>query len=495
MEQKDDLKASEWAVKEGGYKQIFDGAPIGYVIYEEDGRIITANRAFGRMVGAGENSTESESKNFFDYILPEYEDVMWEMIHRILCYGETDAVDVELQGECRTIAVTVTSRKYQERAEDNWKKRGGKAVIWSALTDTSGLKRKQMEIMELSRRDALTGMYNRHFYDDFVQNQNGDSELPLTVAMIDIDGLKMINDSLGHSFGDRAIIKVSRVLKKFASPNYLIIRTGGDEIVIFFRKTLLEEAQIYLNKVQEEIKSCILGGLPVSFSWGYAVKKEPEESLVTIISAAEDMMYSRKLLHSTGKKYETIDLILKTLFDRNSKIYRHSQRVSRLAGAFGQYLGWEQEKIHFLRQLGYVHDIGMASISDEILNKKELLNEEEKKEIRRHSETGYRILRSMPETHEMARVLLFHHENWDGSGYPYGIQGQEIPLESRLLMLVDAYDRMKYGYYGKAAENDKAIISELERWSGRQFDPWLERQFVKWMEEPSKDTKDYLPLF
>ena len=101
----------------------------------------------------------------------------------------------------------------------------------------------------------------------------------------------------------------------------------------------------------------------------------------------------------------------------------------------------------------------------------------------------------MPETHEMARVLLFHHENWDGSGYPYGIQGQEIPLESRLLMLVDAYDRMKYGYYGKAAENDKAIISELERWSGRQFDPWLERQFVKWMEEPSKDTKDYLPLF
>ena len=139
MEQKDDLKASEWAVKEGGYKQIFDGAPIGYVIYEEDGRIITANRAFGRMVGAGENSTESESKNFFDYILPEYEDVMWEMIHRILCYGETDAADIELQGECRTIAVTVTSRKYQERSEDNWKKRGGKAVIWSALTDTSGL--------------------------------------------------------------------------------------------------------------------------------------------------------------------------------------------------------------------------------------------------------------------------------------------------------------------------------------------------------------------
>lgn len=495
MKQRDDFKAVAWVMKEGGYKQIFDEAPIGYVIYEEDGSIITANRAFCRMVGAARREKGGDPPNFLDFVLPNSRSTVWEMIQRILYLGEADTIDIEMDGGAGIIGATVTSRRYIEQSEDNWETRGRKAVIWSAITDTTSLKQRQMEILEQSVHDSLTGMYNRHFYDNFINSEEAKKELPLTVAMIDIDGLKMINDSLGHAFGDQAIVKVARVLEKYASPKYLLVRTGGDEIVIFFKKTSLGEAQEYMEKVRAEIGNFILGGLPVSFSWGYAVKKDAEESLATTISAAEDMMYSRKLMHSTGKKYETIDLILKTLFDRNAQIYHHSQRVSQLAAAFGQHLGLERDRVQFLRQLGYVHDIGMASISDEILNKKQPLTQEERKEIRRHPEIGYRILRSMPETHEVARVLLFHHENWDGSGYPYGIQGEEIPMDSRILMIADAFDRMKFGYYGKKAENNGEIIRELEQWSGRQFDPRLVKAFAEWVKAPSKHTKDHLPLF
>lgn len=186
------------------------------------------------------------------------------------------------------------------------------------------------------------------------------------------------------------------------------------------------------------------------------------------------------------KKSETLDVILNALFTRNPKIHQHSMRMSRLFGQFSSYLGLETERVKFLQGLGYVHDIGMASISDEVLNKRDLLSYNERQEVKRHPETGYRILKSVPDMEEEAQIVLYHHENWDGSGYPYGLPGDSIPVESRMLLILDTYDRMKYAPFGRYRHSEKEIIKELKRWSGRQFDPLLTKKFIEWMEGRKK---------
>lgn len=219
---------------------------------------------------------------------------------------------------------------------------------------------------------------------------------------------------------------------------------------------------------------------------GLRSKSSPGEDILTVLSAAEDMMYRKKFRNNAVKKSETLDVILNALFTRNPKIHQHSMRMSRLFGQFSSYLGLETERVKFLQGLGYVHDIGMASISDEVLNKRDLLSYNERQEVKRHPETGYRILKSVPDMEEEAQIVLYHHENWDGSGYPYGLSGDSIPVESRMLLILDTYDRMKYAPFGRYRHSEKEIIKELKRWSGRQFDPLLTKKFIEWMEGRKK---------
>lgn len=448
------------------YKRLFDDAPCGYVIFRYDGTITTANRTFCSMVGGTGNKIT-------DYVLPEFHEELYAMMRRLLETGEPQALELGLISPDGPVTAMVSSNCFLGGDQDD-------VLIRSVVNDITSLKRLQRQILNESLLDPLTGFYNRRYYKEMLSQQDRPENLPISAAMIDIDGLKMINDSLGHNFGDQAITTLAELMQKYAGKDTILIRTGGDEIVILFLRTELAAAEEYIRQVKSETETHMLSGIPLTFSWGASVKRLPDESLTAVLLEAEDMMYSRKLLKKANSKSEIVKLIAQSLFERNRRIECHCHRVSEIAQRFARRLGLNGERLNFYDLLGFFHDIGMTSVPDEILNKVTPLTEADWKEIRRHPEVSYRILSSTPGMSELAKAALFHHEHWDGSGYPNGVSGKNIPFESRVIAIVDAYDRMAYGMYGKPPLPTDQIRREFRRCSGTQFDPNLARMFVQW---------------
>lgn len=461
------------------YKRFFEEAPIGYIVFQQKGLILTANKTFCDMVGI--TFQKWLNRQFMEFVLPEYQYALCLMIDRVVGSGVSESIELRLYGAEGIIDTTITCNRYVQTDEilDELFS-GGEVMVRCAITDITELKQKQEEIMNMSLHDSLTGIYNRRFYNEFLYQQDTESNLPLSVVMVDIDGLKLINDSLGHKFGDKAIITISKTLQEFARPEYILVRTGGDELVAILPKTELLTANAYIKKVDEHVRECILSGIPLSFSWGAAVKLKQTENLATVIAAAEDMMYSRKFVNTANKKNETVRLIVETLFERNKQVKNHSIRVSEVMRGFGKFLNLPKTRIEFLRQLGYLHDIGMASISDEIVNQPGFLTQLEGQEIKRHSEIGCRILRSVPGMEEIANCVMNHHENWDGTGFPNGMKGEQIPYEARILAIVDSYDRMCFGFNGAYPLTKEQVICEMLCCVEKQFDPALCKKFLDW---------------
>ena len=175
----------------------------------------------------------------------------------------------------------------------------------------------------------------------------------------------------------------------------------------------------------------------------------------------------------------TVDIIIKTLHEKNEELEQHSIRVSSLCVRMGRVLGMSTYKINELKIVGLLHDIGKIAIDENILNKSGKLTESEWKEIKRHPEIGFRILETAKGMSKVAKYVLSHHERWDGNGYPYCLKGNEIPIESRIIGIIDAYDAMTSERVYHAAKSVEDAVTELKRNAGIQFDPKLVRLFIE----------------
>ena len=463
------------------YRCLYEDAPAGYVVYGKDSVMVTANHTFCRLFGI--NLSKSQCYKLTHYIMPDFQDDFYLMAQRVLRTGEAQSIEIQMKGETDVRDVMVITNRFDE--PDIWfdkEKRFDGMLLRSVITDITDMKKMQRDILNRSVHDPLTGIYNRQFYNDKLKEMDVLANLPLSVAMVDLDGLKVINDTLGHKFGDKAIKAVVDELCHHAKPQYLLMRVGGDEIVILFPHTELAEVRRYVQDAKRSVAGQSIAGIPLSFSWGAATKHSLEEHLPFVLAAAEDMMYSRKQARGGRRRDEAAGMILEALFARNQQMEAHSMRVRTLLEAFGTHLKLDREKMSLLSEVGILHDIGMASISDEILNKGSALTEEEKHEILRHPEVGGRILRTNVDTARYADIVLCHHENWDGTGYPGNLSGKSIPYEARILTIVDAYDRMIYGLNGKGTKykNEAMILAEIQACSGHQFDPDLASRFLEW---------------
>lgn len=467
----------EWLSENGrgkiSYRDIFEYAPTGYVVCRDDGQIMMANREFYRMTGGEKTGRAS----IMGYVAPKDHPELYTLLKKAGDRTAAAAISLLRAGEKQSIPVTVTASSFVGGTEEFNEK-----CVLCILTDMETFAARHEEIAQENLCDAMTGLYNRRFYTQFLEEYDERSGMPFSVMVLDLNGLKMINDSLGHQFGDRAIIEVATALKKYAREGYQLSRIGGDEVVGLFPQTELDEVERYMEKVEREVSSHKLGGLTLSFSWGMAVKRKEEEGLHVTIHAAEDAMYSHKVIRSTQQKSETVDIVLKTLFQKSPRFHNHCRNVSVMAAEFGSYLGYDEKGLQNLQQLGYLHDIGMASMSGEVLDKNVPLKRAERLEVKRHPEVGYRILYSAPEVRSKALAILYHHENWDGSGYPYHISGDRIPEEAMIIHIVDTYDRTRFGYMGASGKSQEEALADIRSESGKKFNPRLAEAFGKWME-------------
>jgi len=346
------------------------------------------------------------------------------------------------------------------------------------VQDVTDRKRYEEKIVYLSFHDQLTGLYNRRFFEEELKRLDVARNLPLTLVMADVNGLKLINDSFGHAIGDELLKNVAEVLRKGCRGDDIIARLGGDEFVILLPETDAVETEQILKRINALAIKEKVGSIELSISFGYETKRSESEDILELLKKAEDYMYKRKLFEGPSMRGKTIQTIIKTLHEKNKREEQHSYRVSALCQSMGEALCLMESEIQELKTVGLLHDIGKIAIDEEILNKRSKLTKDEWEEIKRHPEIGYRILSTVNGMAEMAEYVLAHHERWDGSGYPKGLKGEDLPLQPRIIAIADAYDAMTSSRSYRDALPDEVAIAELQKNAGIQFDPALVKIFI-----------------
>lgn len=344
--------------------------------------------------------------------------------------------------------------------------------------DITERKNKEDDILYLSYNDVLTGVYNRRFFEEEFKRIDTEKYYPLSIIMGDINGLKLVNDAFGHLEGDKLLKSVAIDIKDVCSENGVVARWGGDEFVVLLPNTssgtcgkLCKDILLKKESNNEKIKT--------SISLGYSTKINSGENIIKILKEAEDMMYKNKLTESDSYRYLIIQSITKTLAEKDHETEEHANRLKYYCNQLGKLVGLPQSELNELEIFSALHDIGKIAINENILNKKEKLTDEDWYKLKKHSEIGYRIVKSVPELINIADYILAHHERWDGSGYPQGLKGENIPLLSRILAVVDAYDAMiNDRSYRKALPKDECI-KELLINAGKQFDPYIVEIFIE----------------
>jgi len=357
--------------------------------------------------------------------------------------------------------------------------KNGQDEVLAILRDITRRKILEKSLKYLSYNDQLTGLKNRRFYEEELKRLDVKENLPLTIVLGDVNGLKLINDSFGHVMGDDLIKKVSEIIKIGSRSEDVVARLAGDEFIMLLPKTDASEAEKIIENINKLAQKEKIQNIDISISFGYATKMHEDQNNQEIFTKAEDYMYKRKLFESSNMRGKTVNTIINTLNEKNKSEEQHSFRVSELCKSMGESLGLTERKIHELKTAGLLHDIGKIAIKDHILNKSGKLTGDEFKEIKRHSEIGYRILSTVNEMSEIAEYVLVHHEMWNGNGYPKGLKGEDIPLESRIIAIVDAYDAMTSERSYRNALSKEVAIDELRKNSGRQFDSQLVEVFIE----------------
>jgi diguanylate cyclase (GGDEF)-like protein/putative nucleotidyltransferase with HDIG domain len=343
--------------------------------------------------------------------------------------------------------------------------------VVGTIIDITELHSKQEQLMYLSYHDSLTGVYNRRYYEEYLESLMVEENMPLSIIVADINGLKLMNDAFGHKQGDKLIVQSAKIFKENLGDNTTICRIGGDEFILFLPNHTQLDSEHIMAQIHADCKKYKISSIPLSISLGDATLYSSQESYSEAFKRAEDAMYRMKLLNVPTMRSNTIDAILETLYEKDLYAETHSKGVSMYGAFFAKKMGLPEDQVNQVKMAGLLHDIGKISIPTNILNKTVPLSLDEFEEIKKHPEIGYRILNSSMELRQFSDIVLYHHEKHDGTGYPYGRSGETIPLLARILSLADVFDAITSDRTYRRAMSIEFAKEEINRSSGSQFDP------------------------
>lgn len=415
-------------------------------------------------------------KHFYGINIEKNKSFLDAVLHKEIKERIKNSIDKAFAGVANKIVIKIEDQENSYLEEryapiyDNHKKIVGATIF---IQDITIRKQYEDEILKLSYSDTLTGLNNRRKHQEQILALNEEKYHPISVIFFDINGLKVMNDAFGHQTGDMLITTVaSKLLKACSNYKQYVSRIGGDEFIVLCPNTLEEAAIELSNQAKILIEKEYIKHMKISISYGVSTKKSGDK-FEDVINKAETNLYKNKLYESSSHRNESIRTILNTLKAKDEYSEEHSKRVSDICKKMGKKMGMTKQDIDLLTLISNLHDIGKIAIDDKILNKPGKLTEEEWIVMKRHPETGYRILSASPDYIEIAQDILSHHERYDGKGYPRGLKGEEIPIRARIIAIADAFDAMVSDRpYRKKMDYDIAI-KELVDNKGTQFDPKL----------------------
>lgn len=347
------------------------------------------------------------------------------------------------------------------------------------VTDVSERLASEERIKYLSDRDVLTTLYNRRFIELILELPPAPELFPVSLFVIDLNGLKLANDVFGHREGDKLLVRGAELLRTMLGEEATLARWGGDEFVVILPRTDKEACAKAVSRLKSGCERSDIDPVKVSMAIGAATLTNADESLSMAFIAAEKQMYKNKLLESKKVRAEMMNSVTTALIARGVEQSEHQQRLSDQALRFAQQLGLlpNSSEMNLLQSLIRMHDVGYLALPSDLLHKSGSLSEEEWELVKSHSEIGYRMASSIGEW-ALAEAILGMHERWDGSGYPYGLSQVQIPFVSRLLAIAEAYDVMTHEQVYKRAISSEGALLEIEAQAGRQFDPNMAAAWV-----------------
>jgi diguanylate cyclase (GGDEF)-like protein/PAS domain S-box-containing protein len=462
------LRASEQS-----FRQLFEQAAIGIFIVRRDHTIMQANQTALAILGYSRE--EVLRMNVWDLVHPEIlKKYPPESTANKLLSGKTIHVEQKFrlkEGGYIEVLVNLARMPYSSEKDS----------YMVMFQDISERKRMEEQLRQLSLYDSLTGLYNRTFFDLEMERLSDRRYMPAGIVMCDLDGLKFVNDTLGHSSGDEMLSSAAAILRRCVRSSEIVARVGGDEFAILLPNINEEVIHELLQRLRREEENFNAGNpsIPVSLSIGYVVGSTEGTDMEVLFREADNRMYREKAQKEQSSRNAIVRGLIKALEARDFLMEGHSERLQQLVASLARAIDLPGDRINDLRLFARFHDLGKVGVHDQILFKPGSLTEDEAREMRKHCEVGHRIAMSLHDMAPIADWILKHHERWDGLGYPFGLQGREIPLECRILAIADAFDVMTSDRPYQNAISPSEAVEELRRCSGTQFDPDLVEEFIR----------------
>ncbi|MDU6853257.1 MAG: diguanylate cyclase [Zhenhengia sp.] len=365
------------------------------------------------------------------------------------------------------------------------------------------------ELKEMVNRDGLTSMYNHRFFQDALRENiyvASQSNQPISMLFLDIDNFKYYNDLNGHQKGDEVLKEVAKLIEGSVRKGDLVARYGGEEFAIILPNTDREESIKVAETVRKKVQDTYIMGQEnqptgnLTISIGIATYPDNAKDELGLIKSADDALYRAKffkknrvevyvsvldeLKREINDDHNELVTSIKTLISvinaKDKYTYGHCERVVMYSRIIADYLGLSEKDKKTLVYGAYMHDIGKINIPEQILNKKMPLDQAEWEMLKKHPEHGVEIIKTVDSLKEIIPLILHHHEKYDGTGYPNGMKGEEIPLLARILTIVDSFDAMTSNRpYHTRRKSDEDAFVELRACKGIQFDPELVETFIK----------------
>ncbi len=371
---------------------------------------------------------------------------------------------------------------------------------------------------ERAHIDELTGLYNhRYFHERLDEEISRGSRFGdiFSLLFLDMDLFKMYNDVYGHLAGDDILREIGEYIRGTTRSIDMAFRYGGDEFTIILPQASLDDAHTVAERIRKRIES-EMDSKAVALTCSMGIASWPTDGVMReeLLQAADAALYHSKQggrnrvslapevaqsrAVGIGVKAEgetgvlsTIYALAATVDAKDHYTYGHSKKVSKYATEIAEALSYSEERIATIRAAALLHDIGKIGVSDGVLLKTNALSADDWESIRAHPRLGVAILKHVGGLSGCLAAIQYHHEHWDGTGYPAGLKGENIPLDARILAVADAYDAMtSLRPYREGKMSPEQAIEEVERCTGTQFDPEIVRSFVAQKEgQLSKEAK------